>query len=414
VTPGSAAVADAYRSEWARVLAATVRVCGDIDLAEESVQEAFVAAITDWDAHGVPERPGAWLTTTARRKALDQIRRSATLRAKLPLLVEPELAPDPADREEASVIADDRLRLVFTCCHPSLAPDTQVALTLRLVCGLPTADIASAFLVSESTMAARITRGKKKIQMARIPFVIPRRSDLPQRLDAVLTVIHLFFTAGHTASSGDSLVDREITIRAIELGRLLLSLVPRSPEVAGLLALMLLSDARRDARLDTSGNLVLLADQDRNRWDRAELIEGRALAEGALNAGGERGRFALQAGIAALHAEAGTAEATDWRRIVQLYDALLEAWPSPVVALNRAVAVSKVDGPEAGLRAVEAMDDDPQLARYLYLPATQADFLRQLGRHEEAAARYRRALTLAENGPERRFLQHRLRTVAPP
>ncbi|MEO8106025.1 MAG: sigma-70 family RNA polymerase sigma factor [Actinomycetes bacterium] len=411
MTATSDAVADAYRREWASVLAATVRAAGDIDLAEEWVQEAFTKALVDWDANGVPDRPGAWLTTTAKRKALDQLRRASTLRRKLPLLVEPKTSADSAEREETSVIADDRLRLMFTCCHPALATETQVALTLRLVCGLPTGDIASAFLVSDSTMAARITRGKKKIQSARIPFTMPRADDLRERLDAVLTVIHLFFTAGHTASSGDTLVNREVTVRSIELGRLLSSLVPGDPEVDGLLALMLLTDARRDARIDSAGDLVLLDQQDRSTWDSAQLIEGVSLAAASLQRPGPPGRFALQAAIARVHAAAQTAAATDWHEIVYLYDELLVVWPSPVVALNRAVAVSRAVGPEEALAAVELLSDNPLLAKYLYLWSTRADLLRQLGRYEEAAQDYRQALTLVENGAERQFLQGRLTMV---
>jgi RNA polymerase sigma-70 factor (ECF subfamily) len=403
------AVDDAYRREWTQVLATTVRVTGDLDLAEECVQEAFVIALDKWSIDGLPDNPGAWLTTTARRKALDQVRRDSTLRSKLPLLLEPEAVAD--EGEGASVIGDDRLRLVFTCCHPSLGADTQVALTLRLVCGLPTEDIARTFLVSESTMAARITRGKKKIQIARIPFAMPQESDLADRLDAVLTVIHLFYTAGHTATVGSSLVNDEVARRAIDLARLLYELMPDQGEVEGLLALLLLTHARRESRLDVDGNLVLLSEQDRSKWDRASLSEGLLLAGLALSRAEPLGRYALQAAIAAVHARAESADATDWPMIVQLYDDLEIVWPSPVVRLNRAVAVGMADGPEAGLAVVEELEGDPALRRYHYLPATRADLLRRMGRREEAAEAYRRALVLVGNDVERRFLQRRLAEV---
>ena len=403
------AVDDAYRREWTQVLATTVRVTGDLDIAEECVQEAFVIALDKWSIDGVPHNPGAWLTTTARRKALDQVRRDSTLRSKLPLLLEPEAVAD--EGEGASVIGDDRLRLVFTCCHPSLGADTQVALTLRLVCGLSTEDIARTFLVSESTMAARITRGKKKIQIARIPFAMPQEVDLADRLDAALTVIHLFYTAGHTATVGSNLVNDEVARRAIDLARLLYELMPDQGEVEGLLALLLLTHARRESRLDVDGNLVLLSEQDRSKWDRAFLSEGLLLAGLALSRAEPLGRYALQAAIAAVHARAESADATDWPMIVQLYDDLEIVWPSPVVRLNRAVAVGMADGPQAGLAVVEELESDPALRRYHYLPATRADLLRRMGRSEEAAEAYRRALVLVGNDVERRFLQRRLAEV---
>jgi RNA polymerase sigma-70 factor (ECF subfamily) len=407
------AVDDAYRREWTQVLATTVRVTGDLDVAEECVQEAFVAALDKWSKDGVPDKPGAWLTTTARRKALDQVRRDSTLRSKLPLLLEPEaVAEAGADEGDgASVIGDDRLRLVFTCCHPSLASETQIALTLRLVCGLPTEDIARTFLVSESTMAARITRGKKKIQVARIPFAMPQEEDLAGRLDAVLTVIHLFYTAGHTATIGSSLVNDEVARRAIDLARLLYVLMPDRGEVEGLLALLLLTNARRESRLDTEGNLVLLSEQDRSKWDRTSLSEGLRFAGQALSRPEPLGRYALQAAIAAVHARAANADATDWPMIVQLYDDLENVWPSPVVRLNRAVAVGMADSPEAGLAVLEDLEDDPALRSYHYLPSTRADLLRRMGRREEAAEAYRRALVLVGNDVERRFLQRRLAEV---
>jgi RNA polymerase sigma-70 factor (ECF subfamily) len=358
----------------------------------------------------VPASPGAWLTTTAKRRALDSLRRASTLRGKLPLLIEPEAVTGEAQRQEESVIADDRLRLVFTCCHPALSAETQAALTLRLVCGVPTADIAQLFLVSEPTMAARITRGKRKIEVARIPFVMPQASDLEDRLDAVLTVIHLFFTAGHTATSGDALVDREVAVRAVRLGRLLHGLLPSHPEVAGLLALMLLTDARRATRVDDAGELVLLADQDRLQWDLEQIAEGRSLTLEAMSTPGLPGRYALQAAIASAHS-GPRPEDTDWTLVVSLYDQLRVVWPSPVVELNRAVAVSMANGPRAGLAAIDSIAEDSALRDYHYLPAARADLFRQLGELEAAAEQYRLALVSVRNDVERGFLQRRLAEV---
>jgi len=385
------------------VLATTARVLGDLDLAEECVQDAYVVALDAWLRDGVPDNPGAWLTTTARRRGLDARRRERTLRAKLALLVEPE---------ESTVedITDDRLRLIFTCCHPALAREAQVALTLRLVCGLSTADIAQTFLLSEATMAARVTRAKKKIAAARIAYREPAPEELPDRLDAVLTVVHLLYTTGHTAPTGDRLVRVDLVEKAFDLTRMLRTLMPDEREVRGLLALLLLTDARRATRTAPDGRLLLLAEQDRTRWDRAAITEGAALVPGALRGGA--GRFALQAAIAALHAEAPTYEDTDWRQIVGLYDVLLTVWTSPVVALNRAVAVSMVDGPAAALATLELLDADGRLAGYRYLPATRADLLRRLGRRTEAAEAYRQALELTDNAAERGFLQRRLDEVS--
>lgn len=402
------ALDDAYRREWAFVLAATVRVAGSIDVAEECVQDAFVAAIGAWSQHGVPDNPGAWLTTVARRRALDELRRDKTLQSKLPLLIERDADElDPADLVEDSVVTDDRLRLVFTCCHPALSAETQAALTLRLVCGLSTPRIARAFLVSEATMAARITRGKKKIEVAQIPYAIPAESELPERLDTVLTVIHLFFTAGHTASSRDELVDAEVVGRSIDLARMLHQLLPYESEVQGLLALLLLTDVRRQTRVDPSGGLVLLKDQDRSRWDAAQIDEGRSLVVLALMSR-PPGRFALQAAIAAVHAGAPSYEETDWSELLGLYDVLLDVWPSPVVELNRAVVVAELRGPEAGLAVVDGIASDGQLDRYSYLPATRADLLRRLNRRDEAALSYEQAIALVDNDVERAFLQDRL------
>ena len=408
----AAAVADAHRREWAFVLAATARVAGDIDLAEECVQDAYVAALDVWSRQGVPRNPGAWLTTAARRRAIDALRRDRTLRGKLPLLIEPAApvagsSPPPAPAGEDDVIPDDRLRLVFTCCHPALAREAQVALTLRLVCGLTTTEIAQAFLVPEPTMAARVTRAKKKISAARIAYRVPGAAELPDRLDAVLTVVHLLYTTGHMAPAGENVVRGDLVERAIDLARMLRSLMPDEREVRGLLALLLLTDARRATRADPDGRLLLLADQDRSRWDRAAIAEGLALVPGALR-GGRPGRFALQAAIAALHAEAPSYAETDWRQIVQLYDVLLAAWPSPVVMLNRAVALALAEGPEAGLAQIQELERDGRLAGYRYLPAAKADLLRRLGRREEAAQAYRAAMALTENSAERDFLGRRI------
>ncbi len=399
------ALEQAHRHEWAVVLAATVRLTRDLDLAEECAQEAYVAALQTWPAHGVPSRPGAWLTTTARRKALDRLRREQTLRRKLPLLVEPD--GEPTEDVADEVVADDRLRLVFICCHPTLSPDAQVALTLRLVCGVPTAEIARAFLVPEATMAARLTRAKKKIAQARIPFRLPAADELPQRLDSALTAVHLLYSTGHTAAGGADLAREDVCRRGVDLARVLVGLLPEEPEARGLLGLLLLAEARRPARTDDRGHLVLLADQDRTRWDRTLLAQGlRSTAEAMASP--RAGRFALQAAIAGGHAVAPDAASTDWRRILRLYDILLQVWPSPVVALNRAVAVSFVDGPAASLELVTALDADPHLAAYPYLPATRADLLRRLGRPAEAAAAYREALALTANEAERAFLTDRI------
>ncbi len=401
-----AAVAQAHRREWALVLAATVRVARDIDLSEECVQDAYVAALAAWTRTGVPDNPAAWLTTSARRKALDALRRGKTLRAKLPLLIEPAGDPQPP-AEGADVIEDDRLRLVFTCCHPALSREAQVALGLRLICGLTTAEIAAAFLVPEATMVARVTRAKKKISAARIAYRVPRPGELPERLDAVLTVIHLLFTTGHTAPAGASLVRVELVERAIELARMMATLMPDEPEVRGLLALMILNDARRATRTDEEGRILLLSEQDRSRWDRAAIAEGAALAQEAMR-GIARGRFGIQAAIAAVHAQAASYEQTDWRLLLGLYDQLVRAWPSPVVELNRAVAVAMLDGPEAGLADIARLEADDKLGSYRYLPSAKADLLRRAGRYADAAASYEAAIRLTQNEAERSFLTARL------
>ncbi len=407
-----AAVADAHRREWAFVLAATVRVTRDIDLAEECVQDAYARALDVWGTSGVPASPGAWLTTVARRRALDLQRRDATARRVLPLLVIGQAeqgggtGPAPSDGAEPEIV-DDRLRLVFTCCHPTLGPDAQVALSLRLLCGLSTAEVARGFLVSEPTMAARITRAKKKIAAAGIPYRVPPAGELPERVDAVLTVVHLLFTTGHTAPSGDSLVRRDLVERAFDLARMLRVLLPDRAEVMGLMALILLTDARRDARVDGDGRLVLLGEQDRRRWDKAMITEGAALVRQALRRG-PPGRFALMAAIAAVHDEAPSFDETDWREVVGLYDLLMDRWPSPVVELNRAVAVGFADGPAEGLAALDPLTSCPELAAYSYLSAARADFLRRLGRTADARLAYQEALLLTGNHIERGFLAARL------
>jgi len=410
-----AAVAGAHRREWGRVLAATARVARDLDLAEECVQEAYASALAAWVGGGIPDNPAAWLTTTAKRRAIDAIRRDRTLRAKLPLLVEPnevimdELTTDATD--PGDVIPDERLRLIFTCCHPALAQDSQVALTLRLLCGIPAADIARAFLVSESTVAARLTRAKKKISVARIPYRVPQATDLPDRLLAVLAVIHLLFTAGHTAPSGASLMRADLVDRAMHLARMLRELMPGDTEVRGLHALLLVTDARRATRVDADGGLVRLEDQDRSRWDRSALAQAHDLIVGCLRAG-PPGRYVLQAAIASLYAEAPSYDQTDWPQIVVLYDRLLDVWPTPVVALNRAVPLAMVSGPQAALAEVERLERDGRLSGYHYLPAIKADLLSRIGRTGEAADAYRQAFDLAANEAERAFLAGQIATHA--
>ncbi|MCP3782457.1 RNA polymerase sigma factor [Micromonospora sp. A3M-1-15] len=394
------------------MLAATARVAGDLDVAEECVQDAYLAALAAWARDGVPDKPGAWLTATAKRKALDVLRREKVFRSKMPLLVEPAEA-EMTEEPDGDAVPDDRLRLVFTCCHPALAREAQVALTLRLVCGVATGDIARAFLVTETTMAARVTRAKKKIAAARIPYRVPDAAELPERLDAVLTVIHLLFTTGHTAPTGAGLVRADLVDRAVHLTRMLLALMPDEPEVRGLLALLLLTDARRATRTGADGRLLVLEEQDRSRWDRAAIAEGNNLVLGAFRTG-RVGRYAIQAAIASLHAVAPSYAATDWPQVVRLYDELLKRWSSPVVALNRAVAVSMVDGPAAALAEVDLLTEDARLAGYHYVPAIRADLLRRLDRPEEAADAYRTALALVDNEAERAFLTARLTEVAPP
>jgi RNA polymerase sigma factor (sigma-70 family) len=392
------------------VLAATIRVAGGIDLAEECAQEAFSRALTAWPKSGIPTNRGAWLTTVARRRAIDLLRRQSTQERVIATMDEPDDSW-PTNAEPYEKFADDRLRLIFTCCHPALALETQVALTLRLLCGLTTSEVARAFLVSESTMAARITRAKKKIAVSHIPYRVPSAQDLPERTAAVLAVFHLVFSTGHTAPSGADLMRRDLVERSLELARMLRELLPDDAGVAGLLALIILNDARHETRVGPVGELQLLSQQDRSRWDREAIVEGVQLVQEALR---ERpaGRFSLMAAVAALHAEAPSWEATDWPEIVDLYDLLLVAWPSPVVALNRAVAVGLAHGPEAGLAELAVLEADPYLFEYSYFASARADFLRRLGRNAEARLAYELALLLCENDVERAFLLGRLDEVA--
>ncbi|MBA3991497.1 MAG: sigma-70 family RNA polymerase sigma factor [Propionibacteriales bacterium] len=396
-------VDEAHRRHWATVVAATARVTRDLDLAEDCAQDAYVQALRSWP-DGVPESTVAWLTTVARRTALDRLRREATLRRKLPLL---QVEPVQADDEPS---ASDPLRLVFTCCHPALSREAQLPLTLRLMCGLTTAEIARVLLIKETAVAARITRAKQKIAAAGVPFRLPDDTELPARLDTVLTVVHLAYTAGHTAS-GDSLTRPDLTGRAIELARLLVRQLPGEPEAQGLLALLLLAEARGEARVGPTGELVLLADQDRATWDRRLIAEGLGRATTALRHGD--GRFALQAAIAGLHAAAPSWEATDWRQVVRMYDGLLRRWPNPVVALNRVAATSLVPGADLGvvLGELDRLAGDHALDDYAYLPATRAHVLARLGRRDEARAAYDEAILLTANETERRFLQRRRASI---
>ena len=399
-----------YRDDSRRVLATLIRLVGDFDVAEEALHDAFIAALDRWPSEGVPSNPRAWLVSTGRFKAIDQLRRRAAFdnrRAELSLLlVEAASAEPTSSSSDEGEIPDDRLRLVFTCCHPALAPDAQVALTLRTVGGLTTEEIARAFLVPAPTLAQRIVRAKNKIREANIPYEIPERRDLPERLDAVLAVLYLIFNEGYSASFGPSLTRADLCAEAIRLTRLLVQLLPE-PEAIGLLAMMLLHDSRRLARAGEDGELVLLDEQDRSLWNRAQLGEGISLTEQALRSG-RPGPYALQAAIAAVHAEAEHAGKTDWAQIVALYDLLLEAHPSPVVELNRAAALAMRDGPERGLDLVDALLRRGELAQYYLAHSARADLLRRLRRTPEALAAYAFALDLATQEPERRFIARRM------
>ncbi|OXR32954.1 RNA polymerase subunit sigma-24 [Pseudomonas umsongensis] len=403
-----ARVEQVYRQESRRILATLIRLLGDFDLAEEALHEAFFVAVERWQQDGVPDNPRAWLVSTGRFKAIDVLRRRARFAASRPLLVAQLEALEQADWSDEDV-EDDRLRLIFTCCHPALAPDAQVPLTLREVCDLTTEEIARAFLSAPATIAQRIVRAKAKIRDAKIPYQVPSLAELPERLDSVLRVIYLVFNEGYSASVGAQVTREDLTREAIRLGRLLMELLPE-PEVMGLLALMLLHESRRLARTCADGDLILLDDQDRTLWDAQMIAEGCALVERAL--GSRRfGPYCLQAAIAAVHAEAPSIEETDWAQIVGLYEVLLRAWPSPVIELNRAAAISRRDGPLAGLTLVEGILARGELLEYHLAHSARAEFCRQLGRVEQARAAYERALELTQQAPERRFIEARLRSL---
>jgi RNA polymerase sigma-70 factor, ECF subfamily len=405
-----AAVGEAFRSEWGRVVAYLIRVTGDWDLAEECAQEAFTRALERWPRDGVPTSPAGWLRTTARNRALDRLRRSRVGAAKLQE-ISMSMLPGEDNRHDPSGIADDRLRLMFTCCHPALRREAQVALTLRTLAGLTTPEIARAFLVPTETMAKRLVRAKAKIRGAAIPYRVPPAHQLPERTVAVLAVLYALFNEGYSATSGTELVRQGLCAEAIRLARLLTTLMPDEPEALGLLSLMVLHDARRPARVDTAGDLIPLEEQDRSVWDAAAIGEGRAILDAAVRLG-RPGPYQVMAAIAAHHASARTPAETDWAEIASLYDRLVEMVPSPVVALNRAVAVAMSEGPRAGLALVEELERSGDLSDYHLLPATRADLLRRLGRNREAAVAYRRAIELASTDAERRYLIRRLEAIS--
>jgi RNA polymerase sigma-70 factor, ECF subfamily len=399
-----------YREEWRRVLATTMRLTGDFDLSEEAVQDAFVAALEQWPRDGAPASPYAWLVSTARNRVVDQLRRRTRFRetsAELEQIA--ALEQSEIDFSEAAMV-DDQLRLIFTCCHPALAVEAQVALTLRTVCGLTTEEIARGFLLPVVTMAQRLVRVKRKIRDARLPFAMPPKDKLAERLDGVMLVVYLVFTEGYAATSGKLWIRRQLCDEAIRLARLLCELIPRNPELRALLALMLLHDSRRIARADADEEIVTLEEQNRELWDRREIAEGVPLLESALR-DGARSEYALQAAIAALHARARRAEDTDWKQIARLYDVLLQTRPSPVVELNRAAAVAMAEGAARGLALIDELEGRGELAGYHLLPAARADLLRREGRWMEAAEAYRQALDLVTNDPERRYLTRRLAEV---